>query len=172
MAIEWPIAIVRMITAKEALHKADVQGLWPWKFPGVAASEQEIAQAESVLGLQIDHNYRNFLHFANGWEGFFQNIDLFSCSDLIGGLRKERAEELISFVETSVLASSAVNCSSLLPIGVSKTEIDVFCIKCNSGAEDGVVIWFAGTEVQRFPDFCEFFLAMIEYNLREIAALE
>jgi hypothetical protein len=32
----------------------------------------------------------------------------------------------------------------------------------------GVVIWFAGEEIDRFFDFDEFFLAMVEYNRREL----
>jgi hypothetical protein len=40
-----------------------------------------------------------------------------------------------------------------------------------SAAAPGTVIWFEGTEIDRYPTFDDFFLAMIEYNRREVAFL-
>jgi hypothetical protein len=35
-------------------------------------------------------------------------------------------------------------------------------------AVPGVVIWFAGYEIERFANFDEYFLAMMDYNRREL----
>ncbi len=37
-----------------------------------------------------------------------------------------------------------------------------------SAATPGVIIWLAGSEVDRFPDFNEFFAAMVDYNRADI----
>jgi hypothetical protein len=44
-------------------------------------------------------------------------------------------------------------------------------IQRRAAAEPGTVVWFAGAEVDRYPTFDDFFLAMIEYNVREIEHL-
>ncbi|MFL2443764.1 SMI1/KNR4 family protein, partial [Bacillus thuringiensis serovar israelensis] len=36
----------------------------------------------------------------------------------------------------------------------------------------GEIIWFAGEEIDRFENFDEYFLAMIDYNREEILALK
>lgn len=41
-----------------------------------------------------------------------------------------------------------------------------------SNPSPGMVIWFAGSEIERFPSFREYFLAMVDYNQRVVQRLE
>jgi hypothetical protein len=41
-----------------------------------------------------------------------------------------------------------------------------------TAANPGLVIWYSGYEVDRFPDFDEFFAAMVDYNRAEIQHLQ
>jgi hypothetical protein len=54
---------------------------------------------------------------------------------------------------------------------VSLVDLDLVVIQRRAAAEPGTVIWFAGAEVDRYLMFDDFFLAMIEYNVREIEHL-
>lgn len=49
---------------------------------------------------------------------------------------------------------------------------DVFVIIADINETDReAVIWFAGEEIDRFENFEEYFLAMIDYNREEVLAL-
>ena len=54
---------------------------------------------------------------------------------------------------------------------MSLVDLDLLVMQRRSAAEPGTVVWFAGAEVDRYPTFDDFFLAVIEYNVREIEHL-
>lgn len=62
--------------------------------------------------------------------------------------------------------------SDVLPIAASGRQHDIFLLGLPWSASPGVVVWFAGNVIERFPDFDEFYLAMLDYNRRLIAKLE
>jgi hypothetical protein len=47
----------------------------------------------------------------------------------------------------------------------------LFVISRPQSHNPGVVIWFAGDEIDRFPNFEEFFLAMAGFNRAELEDL-
>jgi hypothetical protein len=105
---------------------------------------------------------------ANGWPAFYQAVDLYGTGDLLGNMRGIRGAEMLSFIEGSVLAESGLRREDLLPIAVSSTDLDLFVMVKHSAKKRGMVVWFAGYEVDRFQDFSEFFSAMVEYNRQEV----
>jgi hypothetical protein len=115
--------------------------------------------------------YRTFLLHANGWPAFYQTVDLLGADDLTGGKRFEHAAEMLGYVEEGVLADAGLRRNDLLPIAASPVDLDLFVITRPSSARPGVVIWLAGTEVDLFPSFSEYFLAMIDYNRLEVQEL-
>ena len=52
----------------------------------------------------------------------------------------------------------------LLPVAVSRTDMDLFVMVLKTGRRFGEIIWLAGGEIDRFESFKDFFKAMIEYN--------
>ena len=51
-----------------------------------------------------------------------------------------------------------------MPISATEFDRDVFAITRPESPSPGIVVWFAGEEIERFATFDEYFLAMIEYN--------
>jgi hypothetical protein len=161
---DWKEAIAVAWLVKQALMEADKKKNWPCHLPEVAATEEQIQEAETVLGCPLDPRYREFLGYANGWPGFWHTADLFGTADFIGGPRKENAEFAIGMLDDAVLEKSKISRGDLLPISATKFDRDLFVIVRKGSTEAGVVIWFAGEEIERFATFDDYFLAMVDYN--------
>jgi hypothetical protein len=155
--MNWPAQIVRMVKVKEALAAADKQHLWGRHLPEVGASEEQLEAVERKLGKALDPHYREFLKFANGWRSFYQNVDLFGTAELVGGEKIDYARRLLTATPDDVLK---VPRGQLLPIAATLEDRDLFVLDSRTGE----VIWLAGEEIDRYPSFDEYFVAMIAYN--------
>jgi SMI1-KNR4 cell-wall len=153
---------------KQEMMVLDHKKLWPYHLPEVAATEAQVVESERTLGHPLDPRYRAFLKRANGWPAFYQTVDLFGTIDLIGGPRRENANAALRLLDNGVLATSGVNIEELLPIAATKLDRDLFVMTRPHARCPGMVIWFAGEEVDRFSIFDDCFLAMIEYNRQEL----
>ena len=163
---DWKTEIVKLSLIKQELAEIDTHKLWPWHLPNVGATELELMECRHFLGFELDPIYQDFLTYANGWRGFIQATDLFGTKELMGSDKKnQNAEEILSDIEDSVLDQAGTSKEALFPIAMSQLDFDVFAMVKPSFARAGMVIWFAGYEIQRFENFHDFFLAMEEYNL-------
>lgn len=168
----WKSLIAEMVYIRQAMADADSKGLWEYALPAVAASTSQVRAVEQQLGYPLDESYRQFLLHANGWPSIYQAVDLFGTDELVGGPQGLHADEAISHLDTSVLEQSGVSRESVLPIAVSRHDLDVFVLSTPTSSRPGEVIWFAGSEIDRFRNFHEYFLAMEDYNRMEVQALK
>lgn len=166
--MNWQEEILKLVMIKQVLGELDTHRVWPHHLPSVAASTKSIANAESRLGHALDTQYSDFLRHADGWMGFYQTVDLFGTADLMDSPKMRHAYSLFS-VMGEALNASGFRSNELLPIGVTTLDRDLFAMPRPSNAHAGSVIWFSGQEVDRFPSFEYFFLAMMDYNREEVA---
>jgi len=164
----WKEQIAVAWFVKQSCMELDKKRIFTYHLPNMAATEEEIATAEQALGCKLDEKYRAFLKFANGWPCFWHSTDLFGANDLFAGARRENGEFLLSMLDESILVKSGVKRHELLPIAVTSVDKDLFVITRLASRRPGIVIWFAGEEVERFKDFDDFFLAMVEYSRSDI----
>lgn len=160
-----------MAGIKSEVAKVDREKLWPYALPRAAAAPAQIAAAEAELGLALDPQYREFLSYADGWPAFFHRIDLFGTSELCGNERMQHAREMLTYLEPNVLQTARVQRADLLPIAATTRDLDLFVMTRSADNRPAPVIWFAAYEIQRFDSFQEYFLAMQDYNRREVSAL-
>lgn len=160
-----------MVVIKQTIADLDKEGLWRYKLPGLAATEDDLRKVERHLGEPLDAEYKEFLKFAGGWPAFYQTVDLFGHQDLLGNMRFTHAQTMLEAVKRSVLDAAKVKHEQLLPIAASPVDRDLFVITRRAADKPGVVIWIAGTEIDRFPSFNEYFLAMMDYNRAEVQTL-
>jgi len=163
MIEDWKKEIAVMVYIKQVLHDEDKSNLWPWYLPEVAATSEQLEEVERHLGHTLDGRYKLFLQHSNGWQGFYQEVDLFGTNDLLSGEKMVRALMFLDTIDDALRASS-LSKDELLPIAVSNTDIDFFVITLPNSASPGMVIWFAGGEIERFLNFDEYFLAMADHN--------
>jgi hypothetical protein len=168
---DWKRSIAELAYVKQRLAEVDTTGLWEHALPAVAATEAQLRAAENHIGQTLDPVYRAFLRHANGWPAVYQTVDLFGCDDLMGGRRFKHATEMLRFVDDGVLSDAGLCRDDLLRIAGTAVDLDLFVMTRRSTAPSGVVVWIAGSEVDRFPSFSEYFLAMIDYNRLELREL-
>lgn len=168
---DWKKRIVELVLVKQKLAELDAEGLWEHRLPAVAATEAKLRDVETHLGEALDPAYRAFLLRADGWPAFYQSVDLFGSGDLMGGDRFRHAVEMLSYVENAVLAAGQLRRDELLPIAASSVDLDLFVMTRRRATQPGSVIWLAGSEIDRFPSFDEYFLAMMDYNRLEVQHL-
>lgn len=162
MQEEWKASIVKIVHWKQVANEHDKLGAFPWHFPKVATNEAQIVEAETFMGSSFSAPYREFLGLANGWNGFILSTDLFGTEDFLNG----RALEVRKRPDVQEYISSlGLSAEMIIPIGASDADMDVFMLVSeNSPTNAGEVLWLAGSEVERYPDFREFFEAMVNYN--------
>ena len=160
-----------MIQIRQKMEDLDANGLWRYHLPRVGAAESAVKDTEGALKERLPDDYRDFLLHADGWPGFYQNVDLLSTSQLHDRQGMPHAYQQLDDLEPDVLKASGLRRQDLLPIAASTNDLDLFALARRSSPLPGTVIWFAGREIDRFPSFTDFFRSMIEYNKLEVDRL-
>jgi hypothetical protein len=161
-----------MLEVKQRLAEVD-GGLWPYNFPEVRADENMICELEKDLGFRLPSSYRDFLLHANGWRGFFQTTDLLGSRELLRGNHRSYFQRVYSGLNTSDWTALGLDPEKVLAIGVNLEDRNVFMLDLASYREnDAPVVWLDGARIEDWPNFEEFFLAMIEYNRLEVEHFE
>lgn len=166
--MNWKDEIVKLVYVKQELAKVDKTGLWPHRLPAVATDRLHIAEIEKLLGFNLDQNYVNFLLHANGWEGVYQSVDLLAVEDLLDTSKSKYAHMVFASIDDHVVAQSGFKKDELIPIAATPYDKDIFLLAKPNSSEPGAVVWFAGDLIDKFANFEEFFLAMIDCNRAEI----
>lgn len=168
---DWRQTLAIAHLVRQRLSQVDA-GLWPHHLPEMAATEAEIASVEAFTNEALPAPYREFLAHANGLKAVFQAVDLFGTQDLKRlGSSQDRVDAVLDGMEP-LFPVLGVERAELLPIAMSGETIDLFLIGKNSSRKPGKVFWVAGHLVDEFPDFEEFFLAMIDYNRADVRDFE
>ncbi|CAN5160998.1 hypothetical protein BH23ACT9_BH23ACT9_28120 [soil metagenome] len=148
----------------------DVERLWERRLPGLPADEAAVAAVERQLGMALDPAHRQFLLTADGWEHALQHIDVFGTADLVGG-RMEAARQMVEAMGPAPFEAAGLDPGGVVPMAATAEDMDLFVMPVADGVAGPTVVWFAGGEVDRFADFADFMLAVLEYNRREVANL-
>jgi len=169
----WKDKIAVMYLVQNEIQRLDKLGIWQYYYPEIAATEKQLATVETHLGHSIDRDYRDFLLCANGWKCFTQSVNLFSTGDLTGSSLMDYAMAMLTILdEENVIKASGFTRAELLPIAATFEDRELHVITRPTSRKPGIVIWFSGEEIERFPNFKEYFLAMTDYNRLEIDRLK
>ena len=170
----WKDNIAVAFLVQEEIQRLDKLGIWQYYYPDLAATKEQLAAVEAHLGHGLDKDYRDFLLCANGWKGFTQTVNLFGTGDLMGSSLMDYALEMLDVMDDAYPFSESAGFSKaeLLPIAATFEDRELHVMTRATSRQPGVVIWFSGQEIERYPDFKEYFLAMTDYNRLEIERLK
>jgi len=172
MSVHWEKEISVLVYIKQILSDLDKSHLWQYHLPEVAASEIEIVTLEKHLGFNLDTRYADFLRRANGWRCFYQSVDLFGTKELLNSKIYQQAQLILDSIDENVIKTSGLHKDDLLPIGATPFDMDIFFLAKPSSRHSGEIFWFAGQEIDRYPNFEEFYFAMVDYNRAEVEDLK
>ena len=161
--MDWRLDIVTAVTIDQALMRVDLDGLWEYTMPEFHAPDEDIANAEERLGFRLPEQYRSFLQYANGWQYFYQDVNIFGTGELLAGELHDEAEELLE-VAKEVLPPLEYDLDCFFPIAASMTQIDLFVIGKVGSPWEGQVIWIAGDIIDESPSFLDSFRTLVACN--------
>ena len=171
---DWRRAIGELILLHQHIRDLDRHGIWEHDLPRLAAKPEEVAAAERRLAWTLPTPYRQFLAHADGWRAFYQWVDLFGTEDLVGRPAEAARSRIEELDRSGSLTQSGVESPDLFPIAMTRVGHgavvpDIFVVARRP--KNGEVVWLADEEVDRFADFDAFYLAMLDYNRKEIETL-
>ena len=122
----WPNYIGWGAMINQARMEADWKGLWDYAIPHLHATEENVARTEAQLGFRLPESYRGFLLASNGWPYFFQDMTIFSTSDLLGGDLHKAGQTQLELDEcVEAMAAESVIATDHIPMAASLESIDV-----------------------------------------------
>ena len=152
--------------------EADWTGLWDYAMPNPKASEETVASTEAQLGFRLPESYRGFLLASNGWPYFYLDMTAFSTSDLLGGELHEAGQTQLELEEcVEAMAADGVIAADHFPIAASLVQTDVALMGKPGTPAEGTVSWVRGEVIERYDDFLDYYLSMMELNKLEITRL-
>lgn len=154
----------------QARMEADWTGLWDYSLPRPKASQETIERTEARLGFRLPESYRGFLLAADGWPCFFQDMTIFSTSDLLGGDLHQAGRIQLDLPEcVEAMASGGVIAADHFPVVASLTQIEIALMGRPGTPAAGTVSWVRGEVMQRYDDFLDYYLSMMELNKLDTA---
>ena len=169
----WPNYIGWGAMINQARMEADWKGLWDYAIPHLHATEETVASTEARLGFRLPESYRNFLLAADGWPYFFQNMSILSTSDLLGGDLHEAGQTQLELEEcVEAMAAGGVIAADHFPVVAAREQIDVALMGKPSTPAAGTVSWVRGEVIERYDDFLDYYLSMMELNKLDTADLK
>ena len=169
----WPNYIGWGAMINQARMEADWKGLWDYAIPHLHATEETVASTEAQLGFRLPESYRGFLLAADGWPYFFQNMSILSTSDLLGGDLHEAGQTQLELEEcVEAMAADGVIAADHFPVAASLESIDVALMGKPETPAEGTVSWVRGEVIERYDDFLDYYLSMMELNKLDTADLK
>ena len=168
----WPDYIGWGWMIVQARMEADWKGIWNYAVPHVHATEETVASTEAQLGFRLLESYRGFLLASNGWPYFYLDMTAFSTSDLLGGELHEAGQTQLELEEcVEAMASGGVIAADHFPVAASLESIDVALMGKPGTPAAGTVSWVRGEVIERYDDFLDYYLSMMELSKQETESI-
>jgi len=156
----------------QARMEADWKGIWSYAVPHVHATEEAVANTEARLGFRLPESYRGFLLASNGWPYFYLDMTIFSTSDLLGGELHEAGQTQLELEEcVEAMAAGGVIAADHFPVAASLESIDVALMGKPGTPAAGTVSWVRGKVIERYDDFLDYYLSMMELSKQETESI-
>ena len=168
----WPDYIGWGWMIVQARMEADWKGIWNYAVPHVHATEETVASTEAQLGFRLPESYRGFLLASNGWPYFYLDMTAFSTSDLLGGELHEAGQTQLELDECiEAMAAGGVIAADHFPVAASLESIDVALMGKPGTPAAGTVSWVRGEVIERYADFLDYYLSMMELSKQETESI-
>ena len=156
----------------QARMEADWKGIWSYAVPHVHATEETVAHTETRLGFRLPESYRGFLLASNGWPYFYLDMTAFSTSDLLGGELHEAGQTQLELEEcVEAMAAGGVIAADHFPVAASLVQTDVALMGKPGTPAAGTVSWVRGEVIERYDDFLDYYLSMMELSKQETESI-
>lgn len=169
---DWPTKIVELVRVKEHIARLDVDKIFPYTLPAVAAPRARAEALEEHTGLVLDEGHRSFLEIADGWRAFFETQDLLSLEQLAGGEHREAFTAWMESAPPQAIAEG-YSAATLLPIAVD-LEMPLYAAMpvVEGRVSNQVLSLDPSGIIDEYSSFEEYFDSTIAYTRRNLADFE
>ena len=157
----------QMLYVRNEMCKLDVKQIYHYYAPNNGCSLKEISKVEDCLGIKFDNQYKEFLQYVNGWKECYRLVSFLGTKELLSSEITDMAKEILE-IECSFDEQLEFRKEELLPIAVDEYGSDLFVLTPPVNDKNGMVIWFAGGEIERFPSFEVFRDTILQYMNDEL----
>lgn len=151
---------------KQRMAEVDTDKLWEYYLPNSPANQDILKDFISELCVEIPKELMELYQIANGWNCFYQMVDLFCLDDY----HSDKMDYAKTLLVTELEYQDEFKINELLPIAVSRDDMDLFVIVVG-GSSLGQVIWFAGGIIERFDSIKSFLSGMMGYSKADMKDL-
>ena len=168
----WPVKIVPLVRLKERIARLDVDRIFPYTLPSVAAPAERLDAYEQITGVTLDPGHRSFLAAADGWRAFFETQDLLSVEQLASGVHRDAFTAWIYSAPPQALAAG-YSSATLLPIAVDLEMPQFDAMPVVDGRVVGQVLTLGPSGILGdYASFEEYFDSRTELTRRNLADFE
>ncbi len=154
----WPDLIAEMAVLRRRV--AEVDDLYPYTVPHLAATPAELAAAERRLGHSLDPQHREFLSYGNGWPQFYLSNSLLGADELGQGAAWDDINRTLDAYYSALPEPGIVpSRDQIYPITQSRDTATVFAIWKDGPIVNGghPVLWLPWEDSEPYDNFFEFF---------------
>jgi hypothetical protein len=169
--MRWQNVLGEIRAKKQQLARLDA-GVGLPVMPPDGVSPSEIAVVERALGGPLPPSYRELLAVHDGVPDLYHGASLLAAHHLACGTFAELARSVIARSDPALGEGAGRGRSELLPFGVDHAMETIFAWDLGAprrGSEPKVVVWMSeiGVQIESFPSFLEFILALLEADVEE-----
>ncbi len=168
---KWKALIGQAGLIQNKLMQLDKENMYEYYCPKIAATEEQINEAQAKIGFELPKDYKDFLLCANGWNGFYLDVDLFGTNELTSS-RVTDALNLLLDVVVEHFPELEKRKNAILPIAQSREDRNIFIMYLSEDEYYGKVLWLDGQEIDLFDSFEQFFCSMVLYNKEDVDEYE
>ena len=118
------VMIVGMTLINNAVSKADMRNLWEYYLPKLRLGQgtEAVDEIQKKLKVKFSKDYRDFLIETDGWDCFFQDVDLFGTGDLEPD--SDKMKRAMAMLEIKMASDSELRKmkGKILPIAASRDD--------------------------------------------------
>lgn len=170
--VTWQDLLVRMAVLNiEAVDR--FPSIFPPTLAGIAASPEQVAEAEARLGHSLDPLHAELLRAGNGWpHTLLTDGTLFATDDLGGSELWNRAVEGIK-IAYDELADQLPPRHEVYPIASFPFDRHIVAVWQGGPLTDGghPVLWFDGGVTEQWDNIWEWWLSMLASRKRTIETI-
>src|SRR5690606_14100460 len=171
--IHWD-ALLALANVQRGRLSQIAERVHPYTLPHVAATPEQLDDAEARIGEPLDPLYRELLGYGNGWPLLIWDADMLGTDDLGQGPRWAHGHALLDLYYANGDTSELPDRDRVYPILVSPHDNDVMVLRTDGPISRGghEVIWLGDDVVDRWENAFEWWLAVIELLKRGVAYYE
>ncbi len=155
MEVDGLQEMIAQLVEKRAREVAEEPGAYSLIQLRPSATEEQLAELQSVVGQALEPRYREFLSVSDGLDNFYFEMPILGCQDWPESAALIRAQSFLELIlDMGTLEDEGLpSTSRLVPVSVDEDETNGIFMIDTLGATQDRFWWVGEGSSLLFPDF-------------------